>query len=258
MVQYLTPQGLQGIAQAESGNQNIYSNLRPINPSTGEPYPVTSLGSGYFQIIPSTWRAYAPNVPGASQYSSAIDAPYDVQAAVASYIPASAWSSAADEAVKAQSGSLTDTPGGSGINFSGTTQGSQNTASSGGMTFSAPSSFNSSGSGTSGSASAATSGNTAASGSGNAASGLLGIISGLTGGASAATTPTGYSAKPQTTVPAAITAAGNAIANQVGGSTSGFISGLESWLGNGMVMIAAVVIGGIGLYMLMREKRKAA
>jgi hypothetical protein len=46
---------------------------------------------GFFQFHDGTWRQYAQNVPGASQYASAEDAPPEVQQAVAMTAPIREW-----------------------------------------------------------------------------------------------------------------------------------------------------------------------
>jgi len=71
----------QALAGPESGNRNI-------------PGPYTGRGgyaSGVLQIADNTWREHAAGVPGASQYARAMDAPPDMQQAVANTIPLGEW-----------------------------------------------------------------------------------------------------------------------------------------------------------------------
>jgi hypothetical protein len=64
------------IQHFESGGRNVMNNMADATHTAG----------GYFQITNSTWRQFAPLVPNASAYSSAISAPYAIQSAVAKAI----------------------------------------------------------------------------------------------------------------------------------------------------------------------------
>ena len=72
---------------AESGGRNItQGNIGDINNKTGD------LAQGYFQITTGTWRTYAPAVGvDPALYPTALQAPYEVQARVASVIPLKQW-----------------------------------------------------------------------------------------------------------------------------------------------------------------------
>lgn len=76
------PMGL--ISRVESSNSNVPQKIRDINTLKGTP------AQGYFQIIDPTWKAHAPPEIYA-KYKSAIDAPYSVQAEVASNIKLKEW-----------------------------------------------------------------------------------------------------------------------------------------------------------------------
>src|SRR5271166_1037410 len=67
------------IMQYESQGQNINNFKYSTDPKKYS-------ASGYWQILDSTWKRYASKVPGASNFSRAIDAPYDIQRGVASAI----------------------------------------------------------------------------------------------------------------------------------------------------------------------------
>ncbi|HEX3524238.1 MAG TPA: hypothetical protein VHT52_19380 [Stellaceae bacterium] len=71
---------LSTIVQAESGGRQG-PNVRGDG----------GLAKGFFQFHDATWQNYARNVPGASQYRSAEDAPPEVQQAVAMSAPISEW-----------------------------------------------------------------------------------------------------------------------------------------------------------------------
>lgn len=126
---------------------------------------------------------------------------------------------------------------------------SQNTAAVGdnGITINAPSDFTDPGAGGSTDSGAGTA--AANDGGATGGSGLLGNI--IQGFASAGTGGSiGYSAQPTTSIPTAVTSGFNALANQLGATTSGFMSGIENWLGRGFVMVLAIVVAAIGLWML--------
>lgn len=72
-------QALPLISQYESNNQDVLN-------SSGPGGTAASTASGYYQIINGTWSQYAAQVPGASQYPTAMSAPADVQAQVATAI----------------------------------------------------------------------------------------------------------------------------------------------------------------------------
>ena len=71
----------QALAAPESHTQNV------AGPYTGR----GGYASGYLQIADNTWREHAAGVPGASQYARAMDAPPNVQEAVADTIPLGEW-----------------------------------------------------------------------------------------------------------------------------------------------------------------------
>ena len=68
------------IVGAESGGRNSGA-------PGGGPAGDNGLARGYFNIQTPTWHDFAPNVPGASRYASADQAPYEIQRAVANTIP---------------------------------------------------------------------------------------------------------------------------------------------------------------------------
>ena len=74
-----------------AGGTQLYN---PIPTSSGN-------ASGLYGITSGTWSDFAPNVPGASAYSSAQDAPDDIQSAVANYIPIGRWAASTQAAVAA-------------------------------------------------------------------------------------------------------------------------------------------------------------
>lgn len=131
--------------------------------------------------------------------------------------------------------------------------GAQAVASSGdsGMTFSWPGS-NTVSPATSGSGSATTSGSGATATSGSSAIGSGGLLNNIIQGFASVGTggSIGYSAQPTTSIPTAVTSGFNALANQLGATTSGFMSSIENSLGRGFVMVLAIVVAAIGLWML--------
>jgi hypothetical protein len=64
------------------------------------------LAKGFFQFHDPTWRQYARNVPGASQYGSAEDAPPEVQQAVAMTAPIREWGGETKRKLHAQFGNF--------------------------------------------------------------------------------------------------------------------------------------------------------
>lgn len=79
-----TPMDL--VASLESHNRNIPQQIHDINTDKGTP------AGGFFQIIDPTWKRYAP-VAGidTKSYPTAMSAPREVQAQVASAIPFDQW-----------------------------------------------------------------------------------------------------------------------------------------------------------------------
>jgi hypothetical protein len=65
---------------AESGGRNDGA---PGQPAGGD----GGIARGYFNIQTPTWGDFAKKVPGASQYQTADQAPYEIQRAVANIIP---------------------------------------------------------------------------------------------------------------------------------------------------------------------------
>ena len=61
---------------------------------------------GDWQFHDATWQKYAKNVPGASQYASAADAPPEVQTAVAETAPISEWGPRTKEILHAKFGAF--------------------------------------------------------------------------------------------------------------------------------------------------------
>lgn len=79
-----TPMDL--VARLESDNRNIPQRIHDVNTDRGTP------AGGFFQIIDPTWRAYAAKAGvDLSKFPSAMSAPRDVQAQVASAIPFDQW-----------------------------------------------------------------------------------------------------------------------------------------------------------------------
>ena len=74
------------VANVESGNQNIPQKIHDINTDKGTP------AGGFFQIIDPTWRTYAAKAGvDLNQYPTAMSAPRNIQAQVASAIPVNQW-----------------------------------------------------------------------------------------------------------------------------------------------------------------------
>ena len=74
------------VANLESGNTNIKQGIVDANTARGTP------AGGYFQIIDPTWRSYAAAAGvDVNQYPTAMSAPRDIQARVASVIPINQW-----------------------------------------------------------------------------------------------------------------------------------------------------------------------
>lgn len=89
-----TPMDL--VANVESGNQNILQKIHDSNTDRGTP------AGGYFQIIDPTWRTYAKAAGvDVDQYPTAMSAPRDIQAKVASAIPVNQWGPNTVAALKA-------------------------------------------------------------------------------------------------------------------------------------------------------------
>lgn len=90
---------LGALAQLESGGQNVTQRIQDINSRAGTP------AQGYFQITDPTWRQFAPPAI-LNQFSSALQAPFDVQQAVAANIPLNRFGPRTVSGLQAQFGSL--------------------------------------------------------------------------------------------------------------------------------------------------------
>jgi hypothetical protein len=236
---FWTPSGLAQIAQTESSG-----NPTAVNPSSG--------ASGLYGFLTSTWQSIAPQAGvDINQYPTAASAPASVQTAVASITPISNWTCAGCNSAAAGIANdplnVSQIPGTSDNEL---TQGA-NIADPDSLTITAPSDFAPAGTPdyfSTDNLPGTTSGNLINPGSSAFPSTSGALTSGgadYSGGGD-----TGYSAQPTSSIPTAITSAGNAVANQVGATTSGFIASIQNWLGNGLVMILAIVIAAIGLWML--------
>ena len=85
------------IANLESGNRNIPQSIKDKNSAAGTP------AGGFFQIIDPTWRTYAAKAGiDLNQYPTAMSAPRDIQAKVASAIPVNQWGQNTVNALKAK------------------------------------------------------------------------------------------------------------------------------------------------------------
>ena len=85
------------VANLESGNRNIKQGIVDANTAKGTP------AGGFFQIIDPTWRTYATKAGiDLSQYPTAMSAPRDIQAKVASAIPVNQWGPNTVNALKAK------------------------------------------------------------------------------------------------------------------------------------------------------------
>ena len=85
------------VANLESGNRNIQQQIRDKNTAMGTP------AGGYFQIIDPTWATYAPKAGvDLKLYPTAMSAPRDIQAQVASAIPVNQWGPSTVAALKAK------------------------------------------------------------------------------------------------------------------------------------------------------------
>jgi N-acetylmuramoyl-L-alanine amidase len=85
------------VANLESGNRNIKQGIVDANTARGTP------AGGYFQIIDPTWARYAATAGvDLKQYPTAMSAPRDVQAKVASAIPVNQWGPNTVAALKAK------------------------------------------------------------------------------------------------------------------------------------------------------------
>ena len=85
------------VATLESGNQNIKQGIKDKNSDAGTP------AGGFFQIIDPTWRTYAKAAGvDLNQYPTAMSAPRNIQAQVASAIPVNQWGQNTVNALKAK------------------------------------------------------------------------------------------------------------------------------------------------------------
>ena len=85
------------VATLESGNRNIAQQIEDKNTLKGTP------AGGFFQIIDPTWRTYAAAAGvDVNQYPTAMRAPRDIQAKVASAIPVNQWGPKTVAALKAK------------------------------------------------------------------------------------------------------------------------------------------------------------
>jgi hypothetical protein len=85
------------VAQVESGNRNIPQAIHDVNTDRGTP------AGGYFQIIDPTWQRYAGAAGvDVKQYPTAMSAPRNIQAQVASAIPVNQWGPNTVAALKAK------------------------------------------------------------------------------------------------------------------------------------------------------------
>ena len=85
------------VANLESGNRNIPQGIVDANTARGTP------AGGYFQIIDPTWRSHAAAAGvDVNQYPTAMSAPRDIQAKVASVIPINQWGANTVNALKAK------------------------------------------------------------------------------------------------------------------------------------------------------------
>ena len=92
---------MDALANIESGNRNIPSQTDPDY--AGQP---GSKSQGFFQIDTPTWRQFASQVPGAAQYPNARAAPREVQAQVASAIPAARFGPRTQQMLQQQYGTF--------------------------------------------------------------------------------------------------------------------------------------------------------
>ena len=85
------------VATLESGNQNIAQKIHDKNTDKGTP------AGGFFQIIDPTWQTYAKAAGvDVNQYPTAMSAPRNIQAQVASAIPVNQWGPNTVAALKAK------------------------------------------------------------------------------------------------------------------------------------------------------------
>lgn len=85
------------VANLESGNRNIPQGIVDANTARGTP------AGGYFQIIDPTWQRYGATAGiDLTQYPTAMSAPRNVQAQVASAIPVDQWGPNTVNALKAK------------------------------------------------------------------------------------------------------------------------------------------------------------
>jgi hypothetical protein len=86
------------IINAESGGRNIQSTAGTTSSGTAE---------GYYQITPGTWHDFAPSAGiSLAQYPTPMSAPIETQTQVASMIPLSRWAPSTVAAVQAQYGTV--------------------------------------------------------------------------------------------------------------------------------------------------------
>lgn len=231
---YWTASGLQQIAQTESSGDPT-----AVNPASG--------ASGLYGFLNSTWQSMALKAGvDITQYPTAASAPASVQTQVAQITPISNWTcsgcNSAAAGIAANPINVSQIPG---IGDTGATA-----SDNGGITFNAPSDFNDPGAGSPGASGSnlVSGGGASLTGSSVTSGGSGGLLSGGILGTGSG--DIGYSAQPTTSVPTAVTSGFNALANQLGATTSGFMSGIENWLGRGFVMLLAIVVAGVGLWML--------
>ena len=85
------------VATLESGNTNVAQKIHDKNTDKGTP------AGGFFQIIDPTWQTYAKTAGvDLNQYPTAMSAPRDIQAKVASAIPVNQWGPNTVAALKAK------------------------------------------------------------------------------------------------------------------------------------------------------------
>jgi hypothetical protein len=118
--------GFGGSSGGGGGSAGAGANVSPpaSGPWSGNPFLSTLVGAesegndnavgdggqakGDFQFHDATWQKYAKNVPGASQYAEAEDAPPAVQQAVAETAPISEWGPRTKEILHAKFGNFDD------------------------------------------------------------------------------------------------------------------------------------------------------
>jgi hypothetical protein len=85
------------VATLESGNKNIPQAIKDKNSAAGTP------AGGFFQIIDPTWQTYAKAAGvDLNQYPTAMSAPRNIQAQVASAIPVNQWGANTVNALKSK------------------------------------------------------------------------------------------------------------------------------------------------------------